>query len=140
MGSISQPLSYAYNSQVKASRGTTPFNLTIIRPLICPIFDNSSIIALTLDNYVAPSSHTMSARILKRLSVMFDETYINTARADAKYKRYADSSIIHPPVFKPGDFVVIQHRPTEAKIAPEKEDYIVHSKQHYKTTCPYEVL
>ena len=134
-----QPLTYAYNNQVHASTGTTPFNLALSRSPPSPIFNDESTIA-PLDDTVTPSSRTMRAHLLKRLSTMFDKADSISARARARYKRYADRSIKLEAVFNPGDFVLLQRPPSEAKTAEEKEENVAQSKLHYKMTGPYKVI
>ena len=135
-----QPLTYAYNAQVHATTGLPPFNLTIARPPPCPILDNVSSLAQTDAMRPIPSSRTMRARILRRLSVMFDMADSKSSKARAKYKRYADRSVVHTPIFEPGSFVFIMRPPTEGKTAEEKEKNIAQSKLRFKTTGPYEVI
>lgn len=80
-----QPLTYAYNSQVHASTGTTTLNLTITRPPPCPNMDGTSPIVKTDDYNVTLSSRAMRARIVKRLVVMFDDSDSRSPRARARY-------------------------------------------------------
>lgn len=82
----------------------------------------------------------MSARILRRISVMFDQAEERNARACAKYKRCADRSIIHTAIFKKGEYVLAKRPLTEAKTAKEKKDEIEKSKLRYKMTGPYKIL
>lgn len=82
----------------------------------------------------------MHASILRQLSVRFDETNIKSSRARAKYKCYADRYVIHPPIFKEGEYVLVQRPPKESKTAKEKEEDIAHHKLRYKMTGPYPVV
>ena len=134
-----QPLTYAYNNQIHTTTMTTPFNLTITRPPPSPIIDQISTAAPT-DTDGPPSSRTMRARILNRLSVMFDKADSRSALARALYKRYADRTIRHTPVFKRGDRVFLSRPPTAAKTAEEKENDTAHSKLRPKMIGPYDVL
>lgn len=71
---------------------------------------------------------------------MFDETDIRSAQARAMYKHYVDRSVIHPPVFKEVEYVLVQRPSIAAKTAQEKEDDMGHSKLRYKITGPYRVI
>ena len=135
-----QPLTYAYNSQVHASTGVTPFSLTLSRQPPFPIVDRPSTAAPTLDDNITPSSRTMRVRLLKRPATMFDKADSRSARARAAYKRYADRSATHVPIFEKDDFVLIRRPPTEAKTTQERDENIAQSKLRYRMTGPYRVV
>ena len=71
---------------------------------------------------------------------MFDKADSRAAAARALYKKYADRSVRHQPVFVKGDYVFLSRPPHEAKTAQEKAEDLAQSKLRFKTLGPFEVI
>ena len=74
------------------------------------------------------------------MSTMFDQADSRSAVARALYKKYADRSVRHEPVFSKRDFVFLSRPPDKAKTAREKAEDLAQSKLRLKTLGPFEVI
>ena len=82
----------------------------------------------------------MRVRIVRHMSTMFDQAESRSAVARSLYKKYADRSVRHEPVFSKGDFVFSSRSPHDAKTIRENAEDLAQSNLHFKTLRPFEVI
>ena len=133
-----QPLTYAYNMQVHAATGTTPFDLVLSRHPP----------AITLETPAHPDPHTPapSAASVKAVNFQKWRTILAAARsrmtaAQQRYKDNFNAKVASIPHFVPGDYVILNKPPLTAA----RDDNTDTTPQSYNklqlpTTEPYPVL
>ncbi|CAN8067066.1 unnamed protein product [Agarophyton chilense] len=128
------PVVYVYNTQVQASTGTTPFDLTLTRA--------PPPIAVDLQESIIPQEITegMNPTQAKRYSRRCVDRIIQSARtvltkAQRHYKINFDKAVWNIPAFGKGDLVYLDRPPKEKE---ELEDTT--RKLLPRSTGPYEVL
>ena len=82
----------------------------------------------------------MGARIYDRQSNIFYKADSRSALARQLYKKYADRSIRHTPLFKQGDSVFIWRPLTQSKPQKEKESNTSRSNLRFRAVGPFKVV
>ena len=134
-----QPLTYAYNMQVHATTGTTPFDLVLSR-------HPPSITVKPPDNPDAHTDTPPSAVNTKVGNFRKWRTALAAARtrmtaAQARYKANFDAKVSLIPQFTVGEYVVLDKPPLTAdKTARADGEPATYNKLQLPTSAPYPIL
>lgn len=134
-----QPLTYAYNMQVHASTGTTPFDLILSRhpPSIIskvPAPDKS-------DKPGKATAVTAKRANFRRWRTVLAQAREKLSRAQRRYKANFDARVSQQPQFRPGQYIVLDNPPLMAQILRNEDGEVKeYNKLQKPTSPPYPIL